>query len=159
MYFIYLYPQKVPLLSMYLGGPCAAASLRQPPSLPPTIPPSLSVPLTHAFGSHRLPCRLVASRVRACLQTGQTRPLLWDKHKTQTSINKQIHSYTPLPQKHCVHTQPDFRALTQPAVTAPLFAASPHCLVRNPVHFCDLVSLLIDGVRESPASPSDKALA
>lgn len=50
-------------------------------------------PASPLFG---LPSRLVGANVWACLQTGQTGPLLWDKHKTQTSIHKQLHSYAPL---------------------------------------------------------------
>lgn len=76
-----------------------------------------------------------------------------------TNINKQTNPFThPTPSKHCMHTQPNLKALTQPAVRS-------HCLPEAalfgsyPVHFCDLVSLLIDGVRESLASLSDKALA
>lgn len=119
--------------------------------------PSLSLSAAHARiwlasaspQACRIPCTsMFANRPDKATAVRQTQ---------NTNINKQTNPFIhSAPSKHCVHTQPDFRALTQPAVTAPLFAAlfGPY-----PVHLCDLVSLLIDGVRESPASPSDKALA
>lgn len=115
-------------------------------------------PLSRHLRIPGLPCK--ACR-RSCTSMFANRP---DKatavRQTQnTNINKQtnpfIHS-TPL--KHCMHTKPDSKALTQPAVRA-LCLPEAALFGSYPVHFCDLVSLLIDGVRESLASLSDKALA
>lgn len=152
--FLHLYPEKF----YYLASMLSEVHVAQLPWDGLPHPPSVSLPLTHAFGSHGLPRRLVASRVRACLQTGQTRPLLWDKHKTQTSINKQIHSYTPLPQ-NTVCTRSLISEHSLSPLSRPLCLPGAALFGSYPVHFGDLVSLLIDGVRESPVSPSDKALA
>lgn len=74
-----------------------------------------------------------------------------------TNINKQINPLTHITssEEECMHTEADSKALTQACwqlAGAALFGSYA-------VHFCSLVSLLIDGVRESPASLSDKALA
>lgn len=124
-------------------------------------PPQAGLPLTHtdthiSFAQASLQaCRI------SCTSMFANRP---DKatavRQTQnTNINKQTNPFIhAAPSKHCVHTQPNFRALTQPAVRA-LCLPGAALFGSFPVHFCDLVSLLIDGVREPLASLSDKALA
>lgn len=96
------------------------------------------VPQLHRAGfpslrRRRLPgfsCRLVAARVQACLQTGRTRPLLWDKHKTQTSINKQIHSYTHLP-RNSVCTRSLISEHSLRLLSEAFVCHEQHCLVRT----------------------------
>lgn len=115
--------KKVPLLSQHVFGGCMCLSFTETASLP-----LLPLPLSHARIWLASPS-LQACRI-SCTSMFANRP---DKatavRQTQnTNINKQTNPFIhSAPSKHCVHTQPDFRALTQPAVTAPLFAAS--CIV------------------------------
>ena len=123
--------------------PCASAS--------PSSPPSLRA-VTHALlqACQHLCTSMFANRPDRTTAVRQTQ---------NTNINKQTNPFThPNHCEHFVHMQPNFKALTQPAVTRRCLPAAA-LFGSYSVHFCDHVSLLIDGVRESPASLSDKALA
>lgn len=106
-------------------------------------------------------CTLLQACCHLCTSMFTNRPdkMTALRQTHNININKQTNPFTHrTPSKLSMHMQPDFIALTQPAVTS-------HCLPEAalfgsyPVHFSDLVSLLIDSVRESLASLPDNALA
>lgn len=123
-FILFICKNKTKLSQHVFGGPCASSSLRRPPARPPSLRPPLPLSPAHAR-IWLASASLQACRI-SCTSMFANRP---DKatavRQTQnTNINKQTNPFIhSAPSKHCVHTQPDFRALTQPAVTAPLFAA------------------------------------
>lgn len=154
MLFFTFVSRKVLSFSQHvIWGPCGSASLRRPPSLSLCLSPA-HTRIWLAWASPQA-CRI------SCTSMFANRP---DKatavRQTQnTNINKQTNPFIhSAPSKHCVHTQPDFRALTQPAVTAPLFAGS--CIVWFvPSAFRWSCLIINRWCQRVAASPSDKALA